>query len=62
MIFLESQKGLFHNLKTHYVDAVEATNDFWSMSGHFIFRHHVEPRVKLYSAREKIIPYSTKIH
>ena len=43
-------------------DAREAINDFWSMSGSFIFRHHVEPRVKLYSPREEFIPYSTKIH
>ena len=34
-------------------DAGEAINDFWSMSGNFIYRHHVEPRVKLYSPREK---------
>ena len=26
-------------------DAGEAINDFWSMSGNFIFRHHVQPRV-----------------
>ena len=30
-----------------FPDAGEAINDFWSMSGNFIFRHHVEPRVKL---------------
>ena len=24
-------------------DAGEARNDFWSMSGNFIYRHHVEP-------------------
>ena len=32
--------------------------DFWSMSGNFKYRHHVEPRVKLYSPREEsfIIP------
>ena len=34
-------------------DAFEAINEFWSMSGNFIFRHHVEPRVKLYSPREE---------
>ena len=34
-------------------DAGEATNDFWSMSGNLLFRHHVEPRVKLYSQREE---------
>ena len=32
-----------------YPDAGEAINDFWSMSGNFIYRHHVEPRVKFYS-------------
>ena len=40
----------------------EAINDFWSTSGSFMYRHHVEPRVKLYSPRERIIPYSTQIH
>ena len=34
-------------------DASEATNDFWSMSGNFTYRHHVEPRVKLYSPRKE---------
>ena len=34
-------------------DAGEAMHDFWSMSRNFIFRHHVEPRVKLYSPREE---------
>ena len=34
-------------------DASEALNDFWSMSGSFIYRHHVEPGVKLYSPREE---------
>ena len=36
-----------------FPDAGEARNDFWSMSGNFIYRHHVEPRVKLYSPREE---------
>ena len=43
-------------------DAGEVINDFWSMSGIFIYRHHVEPRVKLYSPREESIPYSTELH
>ena len=37
-------------------DAGEAINDFWSMSGNFIYRHHVEPRVKLYSSRRESFP------
>ena len=34
----------------------EARNDFWSISGNFIYRHHVEPRVKLYVPREESFP------
>ena len=41
-------------------DAGEAMNDFWSMSGNFIYRHHVEPRVKLYSPREESFPIPLK--
>ena len=40
--------------------AGEAMNDFWSMSGSFIYRHHVEPRVKLYSPREESFPIPLK--
>ena len=42
------------------LDAGEAINDFWSMSGNFIYRHHVEPRVKLYSPREESFPIPLK--
>ena len=41
-------------------DAGEAINGFWSMSGSFIYRHHVEPRVKLYSPREESFPIPLK--
>ena len=43
-----------------YSNAGEAINDFWSMSGNFIYRHHVEPRVKLYSLREESFPIPLK--
>ena len=43
-----------------FSDACEAINDFWSMSGNFIFRHHIEPRVKLYSPREESFPIPLK--
>ena len=43
-----------------YLDAGEARNDFWSISGNFIYRHHVEPRVKLYSPREESFPTPRK--
>ena len=36
-------------------NAGEAINDFWCMSGNLIYRHHVEPRVTLYSLREESI-------
>ena len=40
--------------------AGEAIHDFWSMSGSFIYRHHVEPRVELYSPREESFPIPLK--
>ena len=40
--------------------AGEAMHDFWSMSGSFIYRHHVEPRVKLHSPREESFPIPLK--
>ena len=43
-----------------YPDASEAMNDFWSISGDFKNRHHVEPRVKLYSPREESLPIPLK--
>ena len=43
-----------------YPDAGEARNELWSMSGNFIYRHHVEPRVKLYSPREESFPTPLK--
>ena len=43
-----------------FPDACEAMNDFWSMAGNFIYRHHVEPRVKHYSPREESFPVPLK--
>ena len=60
MIFLENQKGLFHPPYDSFPDAGEAINVFWSMSGNLIYRHHVEPRVKLYSPREESFPIPLK--
>ena len=34
-------------------DDAEACNDFWSMEGDFIYRHHVEPRVQLSVPKKK---------
>ena len=41
-------------------DAGEARNDFGSVSGNFIFRHHVESRVILHSPREESFPIPLK--
>ena len=41
-------------------DACEAMNDFWSMLRNFIYRHHVEPRVKLYLPREESFSFPLK--
>ena len=56
----KSEGSLSPLLQDSLLDAGEAMNDFWSMSGNFIYRHHVEPRVKLYSPREESFPIPLK--
>ena len=51
--FLGESEGSLPPPHDSFPDASEAINDFWSISGNFIYRHHVEPRVKLYSPREE---------
>ena len=51
--FLGESEGSLSPPQESLPDAGEARNDFWSMSGNFIYRHHVEPTVKLYSPREE---------
>ena len=58
--FLGESEGSLSPLHDSFPDAGEAINDFWSMSGNFIYRHHVEPRVKLYSPREASFPVPLK--
>ena len=41
-------------------DDAEGKNDFWSVTGDFICRHHVEPRVKLYVPKEESFPTPLK--
>ena len=41
-------------------DDEEAKNDFRTPTGEFIFRHHVEPRVRLYVPREESFPIPLK--
>ena len=54
--FLGKSEGPLPQPHDSLPDAGDAINDFWSMSGNFIYRHHVEPRVKLYSPREESFP------
>ena len=58
--FLGESEGSLPQPHDSFADAGEAINDFWSMSGNFICRHHVEPRVKLYSPREEPFPIPLK--
>ena len=58
--FLGESEGSLPQPHVSLPDAGEAINDFWSMSGSFIYRHHVEPRVKLYSPREESFPIPLK--
>ena len=58
--FLGESEGSLPQPQDSLPDAGEAINDFWSMSGNFIYRHPVEPRVKLYSPREESLPIPLK--
>ena len=58
--FLGESEGSFSQPHDSLPVAGEAMHDFWSMSGNFIYRHHVEPRVKLYSPREESFPIPLK--
>ena len=58
--FLGDSEGSLPPPHDSFPDAGEAINDFWSMSGNFIYRHHVEPRVKLHSPREESFPIPLK--
>ena len=58
--FLGESEGSFPQPQDSLPHAGEAINDFWSMWGSFICRHHVEPRVKLCSPREESFPIPLK--
>ena len=45
---------------TETADDAEVRADLWSIQGDFIYRHHNEPRVKLYSPREESFPIPLK--
>ena len=58
--FLGESEGSLPPPQDSLLDAGEAINDFRSMSGSFIYRRHVELRVKLYSPREESFPVPLK--
>ena len=58
--FLGESEGSLPPPHDSFPDAGEAINDLWSISKNFIYRHHVEPRVKLYSPREESFPIPLK--
>ena len=58
--FLEESEGSLPPPQDSLPDAGEVLNDFWSIPGNFKYRHHVEPRVKLYSPRKESFPIPLK--
>ena len=38
------------------MDDRDTRNDFWSIEGNYIYRHHLEPRVRLYVSKEESFP------
>ena len=58
--FLGDSEGSLPQSHDSLPVAGEAMFDFCSMSGSFIYRHHVEPRVKLHSPREESFPIPLK--
>ena len=41
-------------------DDAEAENVFWTITGDFIYRHHIVPRVRLYVPKEESFPIPLK--
>ena len=41
-------------------DDRELPNDFWSIAGSYIYRHHVEPGVQLFVPKEESFPISLR--
>ena len=58
--FLGESEGSLPPPQDSFPHASEEINDFWSMSGNFIFRHHVESRVRHFSPREESFPVPLK--
>ena len=59
-VFRGESDGLSSPTPLQDDSTAEARNEFWSITGDFMYRHHVEPRVKLYMPKEESIPISMK--
>ena len=61
---LQGESGGLSSPSPHRYDSTqddaEAENDFKSIAGDFIYRHHVEPRVELYMPKEESFPIPLK--
>ena len=58
-----SLQGIWDHLAEQMlVEFAESGCPIFRVSGSFIFRHHVEPRVKLYSSKEESVPFSNEIN
>ena len=62
MDFLAESEGSLQPPQDSYPDAGEAINDFWSMSGNFIFSPSPWSKSQTLLAERRIIPYSAEIH
>ena len=51
-----------HFKKIQRRDDEEAKSNFWTVTGEFIYRHHVEPRVKTVRAERRSISFSVEVH
>ena len=61
IFFEENQKGLLQpHDTTHHGMMVKPNVIFRSISGDFIYRHHGEPRLKLYVPTEESVPIPLK--
>ena len=61
---LQGKSDELHSPTPHQDDSTrddeEAKSDFWTITGEFIYRHHVVPGVKLNVPREETFPVPMK--
>ena len=60
--FLGESEGSLPPLQDSLPDDGEAINDFWSMSGNFLYRQSRRTQSQTLLAERRILPFSTEIH